>query len=109
MATILLIEDDPDAAHVITQVLRTTPEQFRVIAVGTGHAAYGALAAESVDCVLLDYRLPDTDGLQCLATLRRRHPDVPVVVITGEGSEDVAVEAMKLGASDYVVKHARYH
>jgi len=66
------------------------------------------LAANPVDCVLLDYRLPDADGLECLRTIRQRHPDLPVVLITGAGSEEVAVEAMKLGASDYLVKHGKY-
>src|SRR5207249_795888 len=55
-----------------------------------------------------DYRLPDADGLECLREIRQRWPDVPVVVITGAGSEEVAVEAMKLGASDYLVKHGKY-
>jgi len=61
-----------------------------------------------MDCVLLDYRLPDGDGLDCLRKIRQRHPDVPVIIITGAGSEEIAVEAMKLGATDYVVKHGKY-
>src|SRR5581483_10655878 len=52
--------------------------------------------------------MPDVDGLACLRELRRLRPDLPVVMVTGSGSEAVAVEAMKLGAADYVVKHATY-
>jgi len=79
-----------------------------VAAAGSARDGLAHLAANPVDCVLLDYRLPDADGLECLRTIRQRHPDLPVVVITGAGSEEVAVEAMKLGASDYLVKHGKY-
>jgi DNA-binding NtrC family response regulator len=80
---------------------------------GVRHAASvkeaTALVADAdVECVILDYRLPDADGLACLRELRRTRADVPVVMVTGTGSEAVAVEAMKLGAADYVVKHGTY-
>src|SRR5207247_454799 len=81
---------------------------FEVAAACSARDGLAHLAANPVDCVLLDYRLPDADGLECLCTIRQRHPDLPVVVITGAGSEEVAVEAMKLGASDYLVKHGKY-
>jgi PAS domain S-box-containing protein len=63
-------------------------------------------AAEPFDCVLLDYQLPDTDGLECLRTLSAMHPDqrIPIVMLTGQGNETIAVEAMKHGAHDYLVK-----
>jgi two-component system NtrC family response regulator len=107
-ATILLIEDNGDAARFIAETLRHVPEGFVVATAGSARAGYQHLAAHPVDCVLLDYRLPDADGLECLARIRRRYPDLPVVLVTGAGSEEVAVEAMKLGATDYVVKHGRY-
>jgi DNA-binding NtrC family response regulator len=107
-ASILLIEDNADTARLISGALRSAGESFEVATVFSARDGLQHLAGNAVDCVLLDYRLPDADGLGCLRQLRQAHPDVPVVVITGAGSEEVAVEAMKLGASDYLVKHGKY-
>jgi DNA-binding NtrC family response regulator len=107
-ASILLIEDNGDTARLISGALRSGSEPFEVATVFSARDGLQHLAENPVDCVLLDYRLPDADGLGCLRQVRQAHPDVPVVVITGAGSEEVAVEAMKLGASDYLVKHGKY-
>ena len=69
----------------------------------------GPAEASAVDVLLLDYRLTPENGLDLLKHVRgARGLDLPVVVVTGQGSEDVATEALRLGASDYVVKHANY-
>jgi DNA-binding NtrC family response regulator len=107
-ASVLLIEDNADTARLISGALRSASEPFEVATVVSARDGLQHLAEHAVDCVLLDYRLPDADGLGCLRQVRQAHPDVPVVVITGAGSEEVAVEAMKLGASDYLVKHGKY-
>lgn len=61
------------------------------------------------DVILLDYRLPGMDGLETLKVLRQeRGLDLPVVVVTGQGSEEVAAQALRLGVSDYLVKHTGY-
>jgi len=66
------------------------------------------LRSENPDCLLLDYKLPGVNGIEFLTQLLADsdHPRVPVVMLTGEGSESVAVEAMKAGAQDYLVKGA---
>jgi len=107
-ARVLLIEDSAETARLLAGALGAGSDPFEVAAAGSARDGLAHLAANPVDCVLLDYRLPDADGLECLRTIRQRHPDLPVVVITGAGSEEVAVEAMKLGASDYLVKHGKY-
>jgi DNA-binding NtrC family response regulator len=106
-AHILLIEDSADTARLLAGAL-SAGEGFEVKVVHSARDGVRHLAEQRVDCVLLDYRLPDADGLECLRKIRQGHPDVPVIVITGAGSEEVAVEAMKLGASDYLVKHGKY-
>lgn len=67
-----------------------------------------ALAKQECDVVALDYQLPDTTGLEVLDKIRRRDPALPVVMVTASGSEQVAVDALKQGASDYVVKAPGY-
>ena len=62
------------------------------------------MAAEKTDCLLLDYRLGEHDGLEMLASIRTLGNDVPIIVLTGAGNEAVAVEAMKRGAQDYMIK-----
>jgi len=106
--TVLLIEDSADTARLISGALHAASGHFEVPTASSGRAGMEYLAEHPVDCVLLDYRLPDLDGLECLRRLRHDHPEVPVVMITGAGSEELAVEAMKLGATDYVVKHGKY-
>jgi len=106
-ATILLVEDHAETSKLIAGAL-TTAGGFEVVAVPAVGEALEHLAAGGIDCVLLDYRLPDTTGLDGLRVIRTRHPAIPVVIVTGAGSEHVAVDAMKLGATDYVVKEGRY-
>ena len=99
---ILLIDDNPADAELLRRLLNKIPE-FQVEFAHCLDAESGqqALAAEKTDCLLLDYRLGEQDGLEVLASIRALGNDVPVIVLTGAGNESVAVEAMKRGAQDY--------
>ena len=105
---VLLVEDDPDHATLARQVL-----EHDLCDVSVSHAADLATARElcagsTWSLVVLDNRLPDGSGLELLQTLRELAPGVPVLVLTGEGSERIAVEAFRQGAADYVVKANGY-
>ncbi len=103
---VLVIEDDADTAELLARTLGAAG--FGIEVVASGHAGRRRLTSGGVDAVLLDYRLQDEDGITCLQAIQRQHPQLPVVLMTGQGSEEIAVEAMKSGATDYVVKHRRW-
>ena len=100
--TILLVEDTPSLARLYRQYLEG--EKLAVTAVTTGSEALRELAAHPPDVVLLDLRLPDMDGLDILKDIQSRKLPCEVVVITAHGSINVAVEAMRAGAYDFLVK-----
>jgi DNA-binding NtrC family response regulator len=100
--TILLVEDTPSLARLYNQYLEG--EDLAVTAVGTGKEALQELSADPPGVVLLDLRLPDMDGLDILKEIRSRELPCEVVVITAHGSINVAVEAMRAGAYDFLVK-----
>ncbi len=83
---------------------RLTREGFSVAEAEDGKSATAALDRELPDLVLLDMRLPDTDGLAILKSIQERSPEIPVLIVTAYSTVDTAVEAMKLGAYDYVAK-----
>lgn len=102
LPTILLVEDTVALVQVYIKFLRA--EQAEVIAVETLSAAREFIAARAPTVVLLDVNLPDGNGLDLLREIRARSLDTAVVVITANGSIDGAVEAMRCGADDFLVK-----
>lgn len=99
---ILLVEDTVSLARTYMAYLRDHP--YDVTHVETGKEAFAALDKETPDAVLLDLMLPDISGLEILKAISERKLPTAVVVITAHGSVNTAVEAMRLGAFDFVVK-----
>lgn len=105
--TILIIDDHPAEHDLYMDYLSDdTSRSYRYLHAYSGAEGETLYSPQAVDCVLLDYHLPDKDGLEVLRTLSAKHLVVPVVMLTGEGSESVAVIAMKNGAQDYLPKYA---
>jgi DNA-binding NtrC family response regulator len=102
LSDVLLIEDTPSMARVYLEYLKRGP--FRARHCMTGQEALDDIAKNPTDAVLLDLRLPDMDGLDVLKRIRSREFPVAVVVITADGSLNRAVEAMREGALDFLVK-----
>jgi PAS domain S-box-containing protein len=105
---VLLVEDDPDQAEIVRRALRRHEPPFEVTVVGDGAAALDAVALRPYSIVLLDYSLPRMNGLEVLGRIRERSIQVPVVMVTGQGDERIAVDAIKAGALDYVIKTQGY-
>jgi two-component system nitrogen regulation response regulator GlnG len=99
---ILVVDDEEGVRWALRKALDRAG--YRVELTADGPAGLAAAAAPGVDLVLLDVRLPGQDGLEVLREIRRARPDLPVVMMTAYGTLQVAVEAMKLGAYDYIGK-----
>ena len=100
--TILIVDDEPGVRSSLSGVLRD--EGYGVEAVSTGEACLDRVSRSPVDLIVLDVWMPGMDGLATLAKLRERQVDTPVVLISGHGSIESAVKAIKLGAFDFVEK-----
>jgi len=99
---ILLVEDDDSLR--LTQAMYLEREGFQVTAVGNGAEALRQIAADQYQAVVTDLRLDEIGGLEVLAAAKEKSPETEVILITGFGSVDTAVEAMKSGAYDYLTK-----
>ena len=100
-ATVLVVDDEALIRWSLTERLKA--EGYHVLEADTGRAALDRLA-EGVDLVLLDYRLPDTDGVSILRKIKEMDQDILVILLTAYASVETAVEAMKLGAYHFANK-----
>src|SRR6186713_2939197 len=100
-ATILVVDDESLIRWTLSE--RLSQDGHVVVEADTARAALGRFGPD-VDLVLLDFKLPDCDGLQVLKTMKARDPDVPIILLTAFSSIETAVEAMKQGAYHYANK-----
>ena len=102
---VLLVEDNPGDARLVEIMLsRARPEGFEVTHVGRLREAIEHLGESKFDVVLLDLSLPDSDSIETVYQTRTADPQMPVVVLSGQDNEDVALRALQSGAEDYLVK-----
>lgn len=101
-AHILLVEDDAVLRTLLTELLAR--DGYEVTAVGDGRSALRALTGAPVHAMLTDLHLPDMDGLEVLKRAAQSHPRTVGLVMTGHGTVDLAVKAMKAGAVDFLTK-----
>jgi two-component system, cell cycle sensor histidine kinase and response regulator CckA len=101
---ILYLEDDPDFAELVRSLFQQDNLRAEVKRV-VGRAEFEtALNSEPFDVILSDYRLPKYTGLEALAFVRKKHPDIPFILISGTIGEHAAIESLKAGAIDYILK-----
>jgi DNA-binding NtrC family response regulator len=101
---ILVVDDDEVDRMTVYRALLKAGVLIQLHQVSDCKTAIASLQNNSYDCVFLDYRLPDGDGLSLISKIRASDIKVPLVVLTGQGDEQVAVELMKAGATDYLSK-----
>jgi two-component system response regulator AtoC len=102
MPTLLIVDDEPAIQHAFRRAFRDTGLTLR--AATTAAEAVAAVEADRPDVVVLDVHLPDATGLATFHRLRAIDPRTPVILVTGHGTTDLAIEAMKEGAFDYLLK-----
>lgn len=100
----LIVEDSEDDALLVMEELRDGGYNLTCERVETKGTLESALDEQRWDIIIADYRLPNFSGLDALKLVRERDPDIPFIIVSGQITEDTAVEAMRSGAQDYVLK-----
>ena len=103
---VMLVDDEKDFVEMLSLRLEETGE--RVTSAHSGRECLQMLGKKEIDVVILDILMPGMDGLATLKEIKKRFPLVEVIMLTGHGTTESAVEGMKLGAFDYLLKPARF-
>jgi two-component system, sensor histidine kinase and response regulator len=104
LTRVLLIEDNPDDACLLREALDEAKEQIQLVHVGQLEDAAKLLGQESFQIILLDLSLPDSQGIETLVRVQGQAPTAPIVVLTGLDDDNIALQAVRAGAQDYLVK-----
>jgi PAS domain S-box-containing protein len=105
--TVLHVDDSAQFTELVREYVGHHHDDIVVRSASNGDDALAQLGAtDDIDCVVSDYEMPRLNGLELLETVRERWPDLPFVLFTGQGSEDVAARAIGAGVSDYLQKRA---
>jgi CheY-like chemotaxis protein len=103
MATVLVVDDSAVDRRFVGGIL-SRDGKFKVEFAEDGSQALARMRESAPDLIVTDLQMPNRNGLELVAAVRMHHPSVPIILMTGHGSEDLAVEALHRGASNYVPK-----
>ena len=101
---VLHVDDEPDFADVAATFVEQEDDRFEVDTTTSASDGLERLATTEFDCIVSDYDMPGTDGIEFLKTVRETHPDLPFILYTGKGSEEVASDAISAGVTEYLQK-----
>ena len=101
--TNILIVDDTDVDLLLMERLLNEPG-FTIVTAGNGVQALEKIEEWTIDLILTDLQMPKMDGLELVREVRKSHPNIPIILTTGQGSEEIAAEALKAGATSYIPK-----
>ncbi len=101
-ATILLVDDDVDLLELIKE---TIEDDFSsVLTTDRATAALELIKSKKIDCVVTDYRMPEMSGLALIEYITQNHPEIPIILLTSNGSDPEVINAIETGLFDYVSK-----
>ena len=103
---VLLVDDEKDFVEMLS--LRLNEVEEKVTVAYSGKECLETLKSKEIDVVILDIKMPGMDGMETLREIKKRFPLVEVIMLTGHGSTETAVEGMKMGAFDYLMKPADF-
>ena len=101
---VLHVDDDPDLGALVAAALEREDDRFDVLTAASPDDGLAVLDEERVDCIVSDYDMPRTNGIEFLEAVREHYPDLPFILYTGKGSEEVASDAISAGVTDYLQK-----
>ncbi|PSP84174.1 hypothetical protein BRC83_06010 [Halobacteriales archaeon QS_1_68_17] len=105
---VLHVDDDPELGRLTVEALEHHSDRLRVESATGAREGLAVLANRDVDCVVSDYQMPEMDGLELLDAVRARDPELPFILFTGHGSEEIASEAISAGVTDYLQKETAF-
>lgn len=103
---VLHVDDDPDFAEIVAEFLEREDARFTVETATSVSDGLDELSASEFDCLISEYDMPGQNGIEFLRTVRAEAPHLPFILFTGEGSEEVASEAISAGVTDYLRKES---
>ncbi|MDB2287064.1 PAS domain S-box protein [Halorubrum ezzemoulense] len=101
---VLHVDDEPDFAELTAEFLKREDDNFTVTTATSASEGLEHLSCGDFDCIVSDYDMPSQNGIEFLKSVRKNSPDLPFVLFTGKGSEEVAGEAISAGVTDYLQK-----
>jgi CheY-like chemotaxis protein len=102
--SVLHVDDEPEFASMVAEFVEREDDRLSVDPVPSATEGLERLGTGSVNCIVSDYEMPGRDGIEFLEAVRAEHPDLPFILYTGKGSEEVASEAISAGVTDYLQK-----
>ncbi|MBB6644919.1 PAS domain-containing protein [Halobellus ruber] len=103
---VLHVDDEPDFADLATTFLEREDDRFNTETATSAAEGLDRLSGRTYDCIVSDYDMPGQSGSEFLETVRDEHPDLPFILFTGKGSEEVASDAISAGVTDYLQKQS---
>ncbi|MXR40535.1 response regulator [Halobaculum sp. WSA2] len=101
---ILHVDDEPEFGDLVQTFLQREDDDFEVITETSARDGLARLQSDSIDCIVSDHDMPEMNGLEFLNSVRGPYPEIPFILFTGKGSEEVASEAISKGVTDYLQK-----
>src|SRR5262245_13734830 len=103
-AKVLLVDDDPALLDALSDALELRMPEVATQTCSTGRAALNAVREIDFEAVISDIKMPGMDGIELLSQVRQSRPETPVILITGHGQTDLAIQALRAGAFDLIQK-----